>query len=42
MSGRLFPVEIVNRPYNNESEMVKKIEKVLKNDIMVNNSQLRE
>ena len=41
VSGRLFPVDVVYSPYSHESDMVKKIEKVLKNEIMLNNSQLR-
>jgi len=42
VSGRLFPVDIIYAPLNQESDMVRKIEKVIKKDILISNSQLKD
>lgn len=42
VSGRLFPVDIIYAPLNHETDMVKKIEKIIKKDILVSNSQIKE
>ena len=42
VSGRLFPVDIIYAPHNQESDMVKKIEKVIKRDILISDSQIKD
>jgi HrpA-like RNA helicase len=42
VSGRLYPVEVIYRNFHHESDAVKKIEKVIKDDILINGSEIRK
>jgi HrpA-like RNA helicase len=38
VSGRLYPVEIIHRSLNHESDAIRKIENVIKKDILLSSS----
>jgi HrpA-like RNA helicase len=42
VSGRLFPVDVIYHPLNYESDIVKKIETVLKKEILLNKSEMKD
>ncbi len=41
VSGRLYPVEVIHRTFH-ESDTVRRIEKVIKDDILINGSEMRK